>query len=64
MLCQKIEKVPLRHERYKLCVRRQVSQVPHPNLALADLRRNALDLLIGPLQKIFQQAKLIQHLES
>ena len=50
-----VEKIPLRHEAEKLTVRRQMSEVDERNHLIANLAAEFSDLLMRPLEKIFDQ---------
>src|SRR6476620_9466340 len=63
MLGDKIEEVPLRHERDEFAVRRQVAEINHRDALGADLEREASDLLVWQLEEFIEQPELVHQLE-
>ena len=63
VLCQKIEEVPLRHQRDIFAVRRQVGEIGYPDAIAADLGAEFLDLLVRHFEKFIEQAELVHQLE-
>ena len=61
---EKIEKIPLRHQRDVFAMGRQVGQIDHANAFVADLRGQMVDLLMRQFQKIIEQTKLVHQFES
>ncbi len=62
-LGQKVEEIPLRHERQELAVGRQMREIGDLHQLIADLRAELADLLMGPLEEFFDEAELIHQLE-
>ena len=60
---EKIEEVPLRHQRDEFAVGRQVPQINHAHVLVADLCAELLHLLVRQLEKFIQQAELVHQLE-
>ena len=58
-----IQKVPLRHEREELAVRRQMRKVSERNRFIADLPGDLAHFLMRPFEKIFEDAQLVHQLE-
>src|SRR5205823_6334870 len=57
---QEVQKIPLRHERQKLAVHRQVTEVAEYERGLADLARELAHLRVGQLEELFDEPKLVE----
>ena len=60
---QVIQKIPLRHQRDKFAVYRQVRQIADLRGDAAEATPNAAVFLMRPLQKSFEQAELVHYFE-
>ena len=60
---EKIEKIPLRHQRDIFAVRRQMGEITHDQPVLADLAAELFDFLVRQFQKIVEQPELIHELQ-
>src|SRR5258707_1039416 len=58
-----IQKVPLRHEREKTAVRRQMRKVSDRDKVLANLAAQLTHFLMRALEKIFEDAQFVHQLE-
>src|SRR5207302_3161235 len=62
-LGEKGKEVPLRHHRDEATTSRQMAQIGHRDLALAELRRKSRDLLVRQPQQALEQPELVHHLQ-
>src|SRR3954471_12860121 len=62
-LRQEVQKVPLRHQRQELAVRRQMAEITDGEGSLADLPGEPAHLGVRQLQKIVDQPELVENLE-
>jgi len=62
--CEKIKKIPLRHEGDKPAARRQVGKIGDGVQALADLRADRTHLAVRQLQERVQQPEFVHHLQG
>src|SRR3989441_9119671 len=63
-LRQKVEEVPLRHERQELAADRKVGEVGERERGVADLSPQLADLLMRQLQEFVEHAELVEDLQS
>src|SRR5438132_5144065 len=63
VLGEKVEKIPLWHQGDETAVGRQVSEVCNGHPQLADLRAELVDFLMRQPEKLFEQPKVVRHLE-
>ena len=61
---EKIEEVPLRHEGDEVAARRQVREIGKHHAILADQPYELAQLLMRPLEELFEQAELVHDLEG
>ena len=62
-LGEKIQEIPLRHQHDEFAMGRQVRKIGHRHLLLADVRDEFANLLMRPLEKVFEQVELVQNFE-
>ena len=62
-LGQKIEKIPLRHQRHEFAVRRQVGEIGHRHPLVANLRAEPFDFLVRHFEERFEQAELVNQFQ-
>src|SRR5208282_4723422 len=55
VLGQEIEKIPLRHHRYVFAASRQMAEIDHLQVLVADLASECLDLLVRQLEEFIEQ---------
>ena len=60
---EKIEKIPLRHQRDELAVGRHVGQIDELHAFVADLTAQPLDLLVRQLEELVEQPELVHQLQ-
>ena len=63
LLGEEIEKIPLRHQRNKFAVRRQMRQVDDREFFVADLHAQAFQLLVRHFEEFVEQAELVHQFE-
>src|SRR5271166_54052 len=63
MLCDKVEKIPLRHQSDKSAARRQMGKIGNLEKDIADLSAELPSFLMRPLQKIIKEAELMDDFE-
>src|SRR5215813_5439434 len=63
LLRDKVEEIPLRHERQKFAVRRQMREVGDHQHFARYLSAQFCHLLMWPLKKLFEQAQLVHQFE-
>src|SRR5262245_21556148 len=63
ILGKEVKKIPLRHQRDKAAMGRQVLKVCDGQLQLAELSIELTNLLMRQLEKFFEQSQLAHHLE-
>jgi hypothetical protein len=64
LLREEIQEVPLRYESNKLAAGREMSEVRERNRPVSNIRAKFVRFLVGQLQKLFEQPKLVQHFEG
>src|SRR5208283_130196 len=63
MLCDKVEKIPLRHQSDKAAARWQMGKIGNLEKDIADLGAERPSFLMRPLQKIIKEAELMDDFE-
>src|SRR5205823_10367333 len=63
LLREEIQEVPLRNKHNKLAAGREMSEVRERDRRVSNIRAEFLRFLVGQLQKLFEQPKLMQHFE-
>ena len=61
---QEVEKIPLRHHRNKMAVRRQMTKIGERDLGVADDAVQFADFLVRQREKRVEQAKLVHDLQG
>ncbi len=63
MIGEKIEEVPLRHQRNELALRRQALEMTNGRAVASDLQRHGFHLRMRKPEEFIEQAKLVNHFQ-